>query len=305
MKSLSNEIRRARPWLGTIVEIGARGANASTAIEAAFREVEIVHRLMSFHEPSSDISRINRASPGTIVQIDSKTHEVLAYAQLLSRLSHGAFDVTVGGKLVEKGLLPRPEGSGRFDRNASFEDIVLLPDQSVRLRRRAWIDLGGIAKGFAVDRAIMVLKRSGLASGIVNAGGDLLVFGGSQPVYIRHPVHPSRMLQLGMILDSAVATSSGCFTRRQQFETVKDPLIDRNRNRQVNWGVGVTVIATRCITADALTKIVRLAPRRAVGILSQLCARALIIDRRGVRMFQADKREPMSTPLRPPLDCHP
>ena len=79
--------------LGTIVEIGARGPHASIGIEAAFREIDTVHRLMSFHESSSDVSRINRTSSGTIVHIDRRTHEVLACAQLMSHLSAGAFDV--------------------------------------------------------------------------------------------------------------------------------------------------------------------------------------------------------------------
>jgi len=70
MKSRSSELRRARPLLGTIVEIGARGRGASAGIEAAFREVETIHQLMSFHESSSDISRVNRATPGGIVRIN-------------------------------------------------------------------------------------------------------------------------------------------------------------------------------------------------------------------------------------------
>ena len=64
MKLRSSEIRRARPLLGTLVEIGAAGTNAAVAIEAAFYEIETIHRLMSFHEVHSDVSRINHAAPG-------------------------------------------------------------------------------------------------------------------------------------------------------------------------------------------------------------------------------------------------
>jgi FAD:protein FMN transferase len=295
MKSPLNDLRRARPLLGTIVEVGAQGANASTGIEAAFREIEIVHHLMSFHEPSSDISRINCASPGTIVRIDRRTYEVIAHAQFMSRLSKGAFDITVGGKLVQQGILPRPQESELLDRNASYEDIVLLSDQCVTLRRRAWIDLGGIAKGFAVDCAVTALEKSGVVSGIVNAGGDLFAFGDPQPVCIRHPVDPSRIFQLGMILNSAVASSSGCFSGRRQDGAAADPLVEPRRNHRRNWRVGVTVLASRCITADALTKVVRLAPRTAPTILSQLGARALIINRRGVHISQGDEREAIIT----------
>src|ERR1700740_1024197 len=114
MKSQSNEIRRARPLLGTFVEIGAVGANAIAGIEAAFHEVETIHRLMSFHEPTSDVSRINRAVPGDVVPINRRTYEVLYRANMVSALSSGAFDVTVGGKLVEEGFLPKPHDAESF-----------------------------------------------------------------------------------------------------------------------------------------------------------------------------------------------
>jgi thiamine biosynthesis lipoprotein len=289
MKSPSSEIRRARPLLGTIVEIGARGPDASAGIEAAFREVETIHRLMSFHELSSDISRVNRAAPGKIVHLDRRTHEVLVYAQLMSRLSAGAFDVTVGGKLTEENVLPRPVEAETFESNASFLDIVLLPNQCITLTRRAWIDVGGLAKGYAVDRAVMTLKQFGVGSGIVNAGGDLFVFGTAQPVHIRHPEDPNLKFPLGRILNSAVASSSGCFSDREKIHGVNDPLIDPRRNRRVNWRFSVTVIASRCIVADALTKIVRLAPRQAKRILHSCNAQAVIADRRHVHVFQTEE----------------
>ena len=286
MKLPSSEILRARPLLGTIVEISARGENASTGIDAAFHEIEIVHRLMSFHESSSDVSRVNRAAPGTIVRIDFRTHAVLACAQMMSRLSAGAFDVTAGGKLVEGGFLPQPRGSEACDTNASFEDLVLLPNNTLTLKRRAWIDLGGIAKGYAVDGAVRVLKKSGVTSGIVNAGGDLYVFGEPQPVHIRHPENASVVLPLGPIANAAVASSSGVFNVPSKTGATVDPLIDPRRNHCVAWRQGVTVIAPSCINADSLTKVVRLAPACTNKMLLHFDAQALIIDRRGIRIFQ-------------------
>jgi len=298
MKSRSSEIRRARPLLGTIVEIGARGPHASIGIEAAFREIDTVHRLMSFHESSSDVSRINRASSGTIVHIDRRTHEVLACAQLMSHLSAGAFDVTVGGNLVKEALLPKPQGSESFDTQVFFRDIVLLPDDSVLLKRSAWIDLGGIAKGYAVDRAVIALRKAGVVSGIVNAGGDLFVFGDPQRVHIRHPENSTVLLPLGSILNSAVASSSGCFNKGDDGRAAANPLFEPRRKRRVSWGRGITIIASHCIIADALTKVVRLAPRRAPRVLSQFGAQALIIDRRGIRVFAANGTEKVASVLK-------
>jgi FAD:protein FMN transferase len=279
MKSRSSEIRRARPLLGTLVEIGAVGPDAAAAIEAAFGEIETVHRLMSFHEEKSDVSRVNRAMPGEIVRVDQRTYEVVRCAQWLSRLSAGAFDVTVGGRLVKAGFLPQPHGTVDFDNEASFEDLLLLPENCLTLARRVWIDLGGIAKGYAVDRAVEVLKECGVTSGIVNAGGDLHVFGKPQTVHVRHPENPSLALPWGTIANAAVASSSGVYGPRAK----NDALVQPRHGRCVKWRQGITVIAPRCILADALTKIVRLSPRRTPVILAQLNAQALVIDRHGIR----------------------
>lgn len=292
MKSRSSEIRRARPLLGTLVEIGAVGLNAGAGIDAAFREIAMIHRLMSFHEEGSDVSRINRAAPGEIVRVDPRTYEVLVCARELGRLSAGAFDITIGGKLVEQGFLPRPHGAAPFDGEASFEDLELLADDSVTLTRRLWIDLGGIAKGYAVDRAVRALKNSGMTSGIVNAGGDLYVFGDPQPIHLRHPDNPSLVLPLGMIANSAVASSSGCFANAgENGAAAAEPLIDPRRNASIKWQRGITVIASRCVIADALTKVVRLAPRRASRILFRFSARAVIVDRRGARLLNGKRND--------------
>jgi thiamine biosynthesis lipoprotein len=208
----------------------------------------------------------------------------------MSLLSNGAFDVTVGRKLVEQGFLPWPHGAESFAHNASFEDVNLLPGNLVTLKRRAWIDVGGIAKGYAVDRAVMALKNCGVASGIVNAGGDLYVFGDPQPIHIRHPESASLVFPLGAVCDLAVASSSGCFSERRASDAA-DALIEPRRNLCVNWRRGLTVIASRCMIADALTKVVRLAPRRAKQILSHFGAQALVIERRGVRIFQTENSE--------------
>lgn len=283
MKSPSSEIRRARPLLGTIVEIAARGPHASTGIEAAFREIEIVHRLMSFHEIDSEVSRLNRSPLFTPVAVDRRTYEVLSWAQRISALSDGAFDVTVGAKLVAAGFLPVPSNSEWPCEKANFRDLNLLPGKRVLLKRRTWIDLGGIAKGYAVDRAVEALRQNGVGSGMVNAGGDLYVLGASRPIHVRHPEDASRLFSLGTFADAAVASSSGCFTERRRNGAATDPLIDLRRNSALRWKQGVTVLASRCLIADALTKVVRLAPRRALKILAQFGARAVVIDRRGVR----------------------
>jgi len=287
MKSRLNEIRRARPLLGTLVEIGAAGENPARAIDAAFAEIADVHRLMSFHEAASDVSRLNRAPLATPVKVDPRTCEVLSWAERISRLSAGAFDITIGAALVGAGFLPKPADAEEAFDEASFRDVKLLPDCRVLLRRRVWIDLGGIAKGYAVDRAVEALQKNGIERGLVNAGGDLRVFGAPQPIHLRHAEDPSRFVFLGEVSDTAVAGSSGCFNASSENGLRRDPLIEPGRKTALRWRRSVTVIAPRCVIADALTKVVRLAPARAAKILSRFGAEAIVIDRRGARRLAA------------------
>jgi len=111
----ADSILRARPLLGTFVEIAAAGVARSdleAAVEAAFAAVATVHRLMSFHDPASDVSRLNRAAPvlgrarGRAVPVHPFTWQVLAAAADMSWRSAGLFDITVAPVLQRMGLLP-------------------------------------------------------------------------------------------------------------------------------------------------------------------------------------------------------
>src|SRR5215471_10326281 len=110
-------IRRARPLLGTFVEIAAVGQTfdaAEAAVEAAFSAVATAHRLMSFHEADSDVSRLNRNAASGAVRVHDWTYRVLAAAGDLHRRSGGVFDVAVAPALQRMGLLPGTAPSPRY-----------------------------------------------------------------------------------------------------------------------------------------------------------------------------------------------
>src|SRR5471032_482473 len=160
---MTGETRRARPWLGTIVDIRVRGLkekHALRAIEAAFDEIAAVHALMSFHDPESELSLLNRCAAETSTPVGSRTREVLDLALTIARESDGRFDPTVAADLVGWGFLPAPRGGRPPEPGASWRDVQLEGDL-VRFARPLWIDLGGIAKGYAVDRAIERLLCEG------------------------------------------------------------------------------------------------------------------------------------------------
>jgi len=269
-------VRRARPLLGTIVEIVAEPSpDAAVAVDGAFRAIELVQRLMSFHDPASDVSRINAAAPGAEIGVDALTFEVLRAALNLADVSEGCFDIAMAAPLVANGFLPAPPGCDHGEDGAPGA-IELLEGQRVRWHRKGLIDLGGIAKGFAVDRAVSVLQSRGVARGVVNAGGDLRCFGRAQAIHVRHPDAPTQFVGLGQLRDAALATSSGYFAGIRVGARQIDPLVDPRLNACVTWEKSVSVAAPTCMLADALTKVVRLSPR-APEILLGLDAQAIVI----------------------------
>lgn len=275
-----NEVRRLRPGLGTFVDIRARGeseAGLRAAVESAFAAIRRVHGLMSFHDPASDVSLLNRRAAHGAVPVSAWTWTVLREAQRLSRLSAGAFDITVGGVLVRQGFLPSPGGLAPA-RGASWRDLELLPGRRVRFRRRLWIDLGGLAKGFAVDRAVAALRAAGVTAGSVNAGGDLRVFGAcAERILVRHPASPQCAVALCRLRGGAVATSAPYFAMRRRGGRRVSPLRDPRTGRSCTRAVSVSVRAATCLRADALTKLVLADPARARAVLKVYRARAWIM----------------------------
>ncbi|KUZ16514.1 thiamine biosynthesis protein ApbE [Burkholderia diffusa] len=291
MQSRSSSLRRARPLLGTIVEITAMGLpdSLSPAIDAAFTAVEEIHRLMSFHEAGSDVSRINAAIAGATIEVHPHTWRVLERAMELSTLSDGAFDVTTATLLVDHGFLPRYAEHDVATRRNTYRDLELIRPRSVKWRQKALIDLGGIAKGYAVDCAIDALRAAGTAGGIVNAGGDLRCFGARQPIHVRHPAKPTELISLGWLANGAIATSSGYFAGTIEEGRRIDPLVDARNKTCIAWDASVSVIANDCTTADAATKIVRLAGEAMPGTLAMLDAQAILIDGGRIAIHGTDR----------------
>jgi len=275
------EVRRCRPLLGTFVEVAISGTNAVSlerGINAAFAAVEKVHRLMSFHDPDSDISRMNRDGFPKSVIVHPWTWKVLETAQQFARETNGVFDIAIAQLLVSRGYLPKPDY--RPDNAATWRDIFLRKNCRVFFRRQLVVDLGGIAKGFAVDRAIAALKASGVKAGIVNAGGDLRVFEPlSQLIHVRHPGQPAFAAAAVRLSARALATCGAYFARRRHRGQHVSPLVDGCSGRSTRDLISVSVTAAECMVADALTKIVFAMREQAAGLLAQYRADALILER--------------------------
>lgn len=280
-------MRRARPLLGTFVEIrvdDADDACAKNAIDAAFAEIAAAHRLMSFHADDSDVARINRDAARAPVAIDARTREVISLAIAFARASGGRFDPTIAAELVAWSLLPRPSNAPSPDPTADWRDIEILADDRIRCAKPLWMDLGGIAKGYAVDRAIACLRGFGIAHACVNAGGDLRRIGtGMESVHIRSPEAPHRPVFSLLLGEGAIASSGSYFERSSHGACDVGSHFDGTTRRAIPFGMAVSVVADRCVVADALTKIVMSNAQAAQPVLETWNAEALVHGTDGER----------------------
>ena len=281
--SSSADVRRCRPLLGTFVEVAVTHASARQAhraADAAFDEVAVVQRRMSFHDPDSDVSRVNREALDHAVTVHPATFEVLRWARTIAEASGGCFDVTVASELVRRGMLPRRWSRHEPSRDGSRRDVELLDDGRVRFHRPVWIDLGGIAKGYAVDRAIERLGALGATRGCVNAGGDLRLMGSAiERVRLRPSAsgHPTAVVELG---NRSLASSSGGVGKRHDRERFPGVHVHGAYRRPTGCGTFACVIADRCVLADALTKVVLGTRSRGAAILRKYGATAHVYTTR-------------------------
>jgi thiamine biosynthesis lipoprotein len=263
--------RQARPLLGTLVEVRAEepdGRRFDAAAAAAFAAIAQVQRLMSFHDATSDLRRIARARAGERLRVHAHTATVLRRALRWTRASAGAFDPACAPQAVAAGWLPAPVDAAAPG-PLPFEEACELRGCELRLNAPLWLDLGGIAKGYAVDRAVAALRRAGLSAGTVNAGGDLRVFGDrEETVLVRSPFDAGMLWPVASLRDAACATSaSGAVAARAGCAAPPDAAAPRS----------VTVFAPTACAADALTKIVWLRGRDAAGLIRRARARAFVV----------------------------
>ena len=227
-----------RVEMGTTLVVEAHGAGdseVSAAVDAALAAVAAVARQLNPAGPESDLERIGAASTGTPVPVSAAAFAVLSFAQRLSRMSEGLFDPCL------------PTRPGRI------EDLELHGGEAPRAiaHRPVEIDCGGIAKGYAVDVAVDTLRSAGCSAGLVNAGGDLRVFGAlTETLLLRGPGTEYRPLTLA---DAAVAVSD-----RDASRAPPGHCGYYVRGTQATPRRYAAVRAHDCITADALTKCVLL-----------------------------------------------
>jgi thiamine biosynthesis lipoprotein len=281
LQPTEGEIRRSRLMMGTVVEIVAGGQDSGkleAAVDAAFAEIAKLEKLLSRHHQASDVTRLSESDGGTAVA--EETVAVIALGLDVARRSGGAFDLTLGrlkvlwGFDAETPTVPSQDALSAALIGIGPTALSLAGQQVNKQAPQLLVDLGGIAKGYAVDRAIAVLKEQGVTSAAVNAGGDMYLLGQRSErawrIGIQHPRQKETVLETVQVRDQAVVTS-GDYERFFEEDGIRyHHLFDPQNGLPARGCQSVTIIADSVILADALaTAVFVLGPKAGLQLLTQ------------------------------------
>ena len=289
--------RETRVDLYTVVSITVYAdteQQAATAIENTFTELERLGKLFNFYSDHSEVSMINRSAGIQPVKVSKDTLEIIKKALYVSKSTDGAFDITIGPivKLwdFEKQILPDEEAIKARLHLVNYRNVVIDELRStVFLKEKGMeIDLGGIEKGYAADRAVEILKGNGITAGIIAVGGEVKPFG-SKPdgsawkVGIRNPDRNSRkddVYAIVRLAGRAISTSGGY----EKF-FVKD---GKTYHHILNPATGYPAYECQSVSIIAKdapdgfpTGIFVLGPKKGMEVIKKLGLDAVIIDKEG------------------------
>ena len=234
------------------------------AIEAVMTELRRIDNLMSHYKPESQLSQINQYANERPVQVDKELFDLIELSTHYSQITEGAFDITYAsvGYLYNYPQHIRPtEEQIRAALPAVNWRNMLFDEEhhTVRFEHPGMrIDLGGIGKGYAVDRGIDILKASGISHALVTAGGDSRIIGDrmGRPwlVAIRHPDNPSKVVTRIPLRDSAVSTS-GDYERYFDEDGVRyHHIIDPRTGHSASKVRSATILAPTATQTDGMSK---------------------------------------------------
>lgn len=281
-------VERSRIAMGSQLRLAAWTADqgaAAAAFEQVFREFDRLDALLSVWRPGSDVVRMNEAAGKTPVPVSAETLEVLAAAQRASEWTGGKFDITFGA-LADIWRFDHDQDNVVPDRRAIDARLPLVDYRAVEIDRAAGtayirtpgarVHLGGIGKGYAVDRAAALLRARGLANFLIQSGGDLYVAGrnGDVPwkLGINDPGGPAGQSFATLELSDGTFSTSGDYERF----FIKDGtryhhLIDPDLGVPAAGSRSVTIVADSAMLADVLsTGVFIMGPAGGMALIERL-----------------------------------
>ncbi len=277
-------IKRCRPLLGTFVEVNLTAKMSEKALihwsNMAFDEIERIHQTLSFHKLDSELSALNIAlitAPNARFTMSADLQNVVTFAQQVFEHSNGYYDISIAAPLVASKHLPAhlfTDKAALLEQQFGCFADVNLEGNLISSAKPIFFDLGGIAKGYAVDQAIYLLPKE--ITGSINAGGDMRVINWQkQKVEIKYSQRNSALKKLPM-LNTALA-SSGSY-----YQENGSQYFDPKTKCYVKVNGSTSVFADRAMVADALTKVIVLMNRKdAEKVLNHFNAKGISINRFG------------------------
>ena len=263
---------RTHQTMGTELRVtvyGADDARADAAAAAVFPEVDRPDAMMSVWKDGSDIVRLNAAAGDRAVPVSAETREVLGIARQISEQTGGTFDLTFGAlsglwkfdyQDKDNSIPDKKEIAKRLPL-VNYRDLVVDEDaRTAELKRKGMrVNLGGIGKGYAVDRAVDIMRRSGLHDFMIQAGGDMYVAGkrGNRPwrLGIRDPRGPADKIFAALDLTDGTFSTSGDYERFFMKDGRRyHHIIDLSVGEPARLSRSVTLVTERAVIADALAK---------------------------------------------------
>lgn len=258
--------KAAREVMGTFAEITAAAPQKQTArlaVDAAYDALSRVDSLMSDYRDETEIGRFNALPAGESMAFSPETYFVLQRSAEFSQASGGAFDITCRPLVTlwkdagKAGRLPDEPALAAAMTCVGWSKLALVPEsrRAVKSVAGMQIDVGAVAKGYALDLAAQAMKRAGATAGLVDVGGDIVAMGTQADgspwrIGVQHPFHAGLIMKLSLV-DCAVATSGN----QQRFSMIGgrrySHIIDPRTGHPAEQAPSVTVIAPDGITADA------------------------------------------------------
>jgi len=304
----SQTVQRSRMIMGTLVEISVTGRNGlelHRLVEKAFAEMERLEQQLSSQITTSEVARLGEVSD---LEVSKETREVVEIGLEVARRSHGAFDMTLG-RLVKlwdiTGPQPRVPAAEAIEATLAGVGPDALQVTGTRIAKNQpelQLELGGIAKGYAVEAAAEVLRSAEIDFGAVNAGGDMALVGRPPQrdwrIGIRHPRQSQELLATLVIPAGAVVTS-GDYERYFEFEGNRyHHLFDPRTGYPARGCQSVTVWADDATHADALaTAAFVLGSEQGLQLLEEWPgAEGLLVSAQGEVRFTSGLREHIEWP---------
>jgi thiamine biosynthesis lipoprotein len=296
--------------MGTVIEITLQTDDEERAKKAtlqAFQEIKRIEQLMSPWVETNDVSRLNRSAGKEWTKVSPETIDVIQRSQKISGLSEGAFDITIAPltqlwrKARERGVPPPSEEVKKILDLVNFRNLLIRSGGKVFLKKKGMaIDLGGIAKGYAVDRAFEVLTSLGYKNLIINAGGDLRTGGlkNNEPwsIGIQNPRSAEKVMAAISVINSAVATSGDCekffFHEGKRYHHILNP----KTGFPAEGCQSVTILSKDGTTADGLaTAVFVLGPEKGYALCQRLeGVECFIVDKEGKTHFSPNLKTKIS-----------